>query len=122
MAKIVEVEQVWHNDGHILVLRINRSELEIVQVICPVEENTEAACKNKKDECAVRLFIYRFGMDCNGGVCPPAKEIPICWTLIGDVDDLDSSQVWFMPLTDEIFQAWMVANGLNPDPPAELGA
>lgn len=117
MAKQVEIEQVWHNDGHRIILRINRAELEVLEVICP-HETGGGACRNKKDECAIRLFIYRFGMDCNGGVCPAASDIPICWTLVGDIDDQDSSQIWFMPLTDDIFRAWMVSNGMDPEPPA----
>jgi hypothetical protein len=117
VARTQEIEQVWHNDGHRIILRINRAELEVLEVICP-HETGSGPCKDRKNECVVRLFIYRFGMDCNGGVCPPSQELPICWTISGDIDDMDSSQVWFMPLTDEIFTAWMVSNGLDPNPPS----
>lgn len=116
MAKVNDVEQVWHNDGHKIVLRINRSELEVLSVACPNIEDG-GRCIDRRNNCIVSQFVYRYGMDCNGGVCPPAQEIPICWTLIGDIDDMDSCQVWFMPLTDEIFQAWLISNGIMSEPP-----
>jgi hypothetical protein len=49
-------------------------------------------------------------MDCNGGVSPAMEKLSLCWTLIGDVDDIDSSQLWFMPTSDDVFQAWIIAN------------
>lgn len=41
------------------------------------------------------------------------EKLSLCWTLIGDVDDIDSSQLWFMPTSDEVFQAWIIANNEN---------
>jgi hypothetical protein len=108
MAKQQEAEQIWHNDGHTLQLRINKGELEVLEVICPHEEN--AACKNIAGDCAVTWFVNRFGMECNGGICPPSEFLEVSWTLVGDINNFDSCQVWFMPLTDEIFNAWVVAN------------
>lgn len=116
MARINEVEQLWHNDGHRVILRINRAELEVLEVICP--HGTESApCKTSKNVCIVSEFIYTYGMECNGGMCPAAADIPICWTVVGDMEEFDSAQVWFMPLTDEIFSAWLISNGLDPEPP-----
>jgi hypothetical protein len=48
-------------------------------------------------------------MECNAGVCPAAENIPICWTLLGDHKNLDLAQVWFMPKTDDLFSAWLIA-------------
>jgi hypothetical protein len=110
MSKQINVvEQMWHNDNHTLILRINRSELEILDVLCPVPE-TGGECTNASGECVVQWFIERYGMDCNGGVCMAEAEMKICWTLIGDKTDYESSQLWFMPVKDEIFQAWLTAN------------
>lgn len=110
MGKSVDVvEQMWHNDGHSIVLRINRADLEILDIICPNQESG-GGCMNIHQECAVRWFIGRYGMDCNGGVCPADRQIRICWTLIGDKNDYESAQLWFMPLNDEVFQAWLTSN------------
>lgn len=110
-----EIEQLWHCDGHELLLRINRAELEILTIKCPHEEDTEAQCKNRKGECVVIHHISRYGMDCNGGVAPAMENLSLCWTLIGDVDDIDSSQLWFMPTADDVFQAWIIANSSGDD-------
>jgi hypothetical protein len=105
-----EIEQLWHCDGHELLLRINRAELEILAISCPHAEEDEGACKNRKGECAVIAHISRYGMDCNGGVSPAMEHLVLCWTIIGDIDDVDSSQLWFMPTSDDVFQAWIIAN------------
>lgn len=34
----------------------------------------------------------------------------ISWTLVGDINNFDSCQLWFMPLNDEIFNAWIITN------------
>lgn len=109
MGKSVDlVEQMWHNDGHFIVLRINKADLEILEIICPNKESGD--CLNINRECAVQWFIGRYGMDCNGGVCPADRSIQICWTLIGDKNDYESAQLWFMPLNDDVFQAWLTSN------------
>jgi hypothetical protein len=100
-------EMVWHNDNHVIHLRVNRSEVEIVQVDCPSKENS--ACLQEGHGCVVQYFIDRFGFDCNAGSCPASAEIQICWTIGGNLRDLDSCQLWFMPITDETFQAWITS-------------
>lgn len=110
MNKIIETEQIWHNDGHKLILRINKSELQIMEVVCPSDESDEGECKDPAGQCCVRWFIDRYGMDCNGGVCPANEVLEICWTVVGGLNDLDSSQMWFMPLADDVFQAWLTTN------------
>lgn len=108
MAKIQEIEQIWHTDGHQVHLRINKAELEVLEVTCPHEEN--GACKNIAGDCVVTWFVNRFGMECNAGVCQPSPVIDISWTIVGDINNFDSCQVWFMPMADEIFNAWLIAN------------
>jgi hypothetical protein len=100
-------EMVWHNDGHVLHVRINKSELEIVSIDCPSPESGE--CRVEHYGCAVQWFLDRYGFECNAGACPASESIPICWTLSGDGRELDSAQLWFMPLTDEIFHAWLTS-------------
>lgn len=107
--KNLETEQIWHNDGHKIVLRINKSELEVVEIFCPNDEKLDGECKADNAECIVRWFVSRYGMECNGGLCPAQENVEISWTLVGDIRNPDASQLWFMPLKDEIFQAWLVS-------------
>ncbi len=111
MSRHEELQQVWHNDGHKIELRINKAELEVLSTICPHED--DSPCKNIAGDCVVTWFIDRFGMECNGGICPPAEFIEISWTTVGDINNFDSCQVWFMPLTDDIFSAWMISNSME---------
>lgn len=98
---------IWHNDGHVIHLRINRSEAEVVQIDCPNKDG--GACIMENGDCAVEWLVYRFGLDCNAGSCPAAESIQICWTIAGDKRDIDACQLWFMPLSDETFQAWIIS-------------
>ena len=100
-------EQFWHNDGHKITLRINKSELEVLHVECAAKDDSE--CRMDDGECVVRWFITRFGMECNAGSCPPEEIIEICWTIVGDKRNVDSAQVWFMPMKDDVFAAWMIS-------------
>jgi hypothetical protein len=109
MSQRQEIEQIWHNDHHVLSLRINRADLEIMDIVCPASEPS-ADCLNSHGECLVQWFISRYGMDCNGGVCMASQNMEICWTIIGEKENPESSQLWFMPLSDEVFQAWLTSN------------
>ncbi len=93
---------VWHKDGHIIHLQLNKENLVITHVTCPGGE-----CAHKVG-CVVEWFIRRFGLDCNVGVCAPEENMEIAWCLIGDETDLDLSQVWVIPVKDEAFAAWLV--------------
>jgi hypothetical protein len=100
-------EMVWHNDGHVIHLKINKSELEVVEVFCPNEDVGE--CKNEWYGCVVKWFIDSFGMECNVGSCPALPEMEICWTMSGDGREIETGQLWFMPLADEVFNAWFIS-------------
>lgn len=104
-------EQFWHNDGHYIIVRINKSELEVLHVDCPGPDDAE--CKHEDYGCLVRFFINRFGMECNAGSCPAEEKIDICWTIVGDKKNPDSAQVWFMPMKDDVFSAWLVSQGIE---------
>lgn len=105
MAQVSDSEMIWHNDGHAIRLRINKSELEIIEVMCPSGNSGE--CWNDRIGCMVEYFIRRFGMDCNVGVCPAMENLQICWSVVGDTYDMDACQLWFVPLEDEAFNAWL---------------
>jgi len=107
------LEMEWHNDGHTIALSLNKSQVEIVEVICPSENG--GACESDSRSnlspdglgCIVQYFIRRFGVECNIGQCPPEETMEICWTLVGNKNDPDASQLWFVPVNDEVFYAWM---------------
>ena len=101
-------DMIWHNDGHELILRIVKSELEIIEIKCPNDSTGD--CWDEKDGCLVKWFISRFGMECNAGSCPAVESMKFCWTIVGDIRNLDAAQLWFMPTTDETFSAWLTAN------------
>ena len=104
-------EMMWHDDGHSIRLRINKSELEIMEVSCPGLPDRK--CAHDEHECVVKYFTDRFGMECNAGMCPASEVLDICWTIRGNTRDLDLCQVWFMPKTDELFSAWLIASKRN---------
>lgn len=105
-------EMLWHNDGHKISLQINRSEVEITDIYCP-GESEESKCHIDGIGCVVTWFLNRYGMECNAGKCAADKELQICWTLIGDKKNVEAAQVWFMPMADEMFNAWLVSEMRN---------
>jgi len=100
-------DMLWHNDGHEITLRINKSELEIIEIKCPNSESGD--CWDSTHGCLVEWYVSRYGMECNAGSCPASEKILLCWTIIGDSRNLDAAQLWFMPTTDETFAAWLTA-------------
>ena len=101
-------EMMWHNDGHILHLQINKSELKIIEVTCPFRGNTSSPCSHPEHGCLVEEFAFRYGLDCNVGVCPATSDMSICWTNVGPTtSDIDAMQLWFMPINDDVFSAWL---------------
>lgn len=98
-------DMLWHNDDHEISLRINKSELEIVDIRCPHGES--GACWEDGVGCLVEWYLTRYGMECNAGVCTAAETIKLCWSLVGDRRNLDAAQIWFMPVSDETFAAWL---------------
>lgn len=98
-----QLGNVWHTDGHILVLRLQGAELQVLETICPETDE----CKHRQVPCIVQHFVGRFGMECNVGAGDPTPRLPIAWTLAGDPDDIDQSQVWILPANDEAFAAWV---------------
>jgi hypothetical protein len=105
MLKVDDGEMLWHNDGHSISLRINKSDVEIVDILCPTGRTGE--CHHERVGCIVSYFISRFGLDCNVGVCPAMPNLQICWSLVGDPYEVDACQLWFVPLEDDVFYAWL---------------
>jgi hypothetical protein len=101
---------VWNNDGHVINLRINKSELEIVGIECPHEGQSDKACQDSVYECLVKHFVGLYGMECNAGNCNATSSMQISWTLIGDTRVVDECQLWFMPNDDEVFSSWLKMN------------
>lgn len=100
----VSEETVWHDDGHIIVLQLNRAELAVQTVICPAGQ--DGPCRHHSVGCMVDWFVSRFGLECHVGIAPPEQEMRIAWSLSGSQYDLDAAQVWVMSVRDDFFSAW----------------
>jgi hypothetical protein len=98
-------EILWHRDGHFFELQLNKHEIAIVNITCPDTE--DRACKHEQAGCVVEWFLRRFGLDCNVGIAQPEPRMEIAWTLVGDTWDIDTCQVWVIPVNDEAFAAWL---------------
>lgn len=94
---------VWHNDGHAMHLRLDKDILNIVKIDCPGGECSPA------NECIVTWFLMRYGLECNVGIAAPSPVMPIAWTVVGDIEDQELSQVWVIPIDDEAFAAWLMS-------------
>ena len=105
-ALIAEDEVAWNNDGHKISLRLNKAELEVAEIECPHEDDDEAPCRSDLG-CVVSYFIAVYGLECNIGVCAPEEQMEICWCLQGNFGDVETGQLWFVPIKDEVFYAWM---------------
>lgn len=98
-------EMVWHNDGHIMHLQIQKHELVITHVTCPGGD--DAPCTHEQVNCVVEHFIRMYGLDCNVGIAYPSASMKIAWSKTGNTYDLDTTQVWIIPTDDEAFAAWI---------------
>lgn len=101
MTTDAEQSAIWHNDGHVIGLLIDRSQLVISSIDCPGGD-----CQHHRVGCVVKYFVNTYGLECNVGIIEPQPEIQIAWTVSGDVYDIDSCQVWIIPSEDEAFAAW----------------
>lgn len=102
-------ETVWHDDGHTMHLEIRGPELVIWKVTCPHEgKGPESPCYSHRVDghCVVNYFINVYGLDVNQGSTSAASEIQFAWTLVGDQNDLDASQIWIIPVEDPTYSAW----------------
>lgn len=102
-------EVVWHKDGHVIHLQINRSDIIVSSVHCPNGEDRE--CKLGNFTCIVTWFLETYGLECNVGICSPAPELEIAWSAVGDYNDPEMCQVWVIPTEDEAFAAWLISQG-----------
>ena len=122
MPTITPDEVVWSNDGHTIMLHIDKDNLEILDVSCPhdlalrndIEEEAIAdevvghpGLAGSKVGCIVKHFVNLYGFECNIGSCAPEPVLEISWCLHGSIDDIDQAQLWFVPIKDEVFYAWM---------------
>lgn len=103
----MELEMLWHKDGHSLNLRLEKSLLVVDRVNCPHAEAEDKPCHLTKEGCAVEWFISLYGLECNVGVAEPTPTLSVAWTYIGDPSDgIGAGQVWIIPENDEFFKAW----------------
>ena len=108
---MIETDISWHKDGHIVEFMLDKSNLLVSGFICP---DTEGECRNKHGLCVVKLFVDMYGMECNVGVASIHRSMEFAWAFMGEMDDpLESSQVWIIPVDDDIFSAWATAQNQN---------
>jgi hypothetical protein len=98
----------WHNDGHTVMMLLNKDRLEIVGVQCPNKGKDGSSCEHDDAPCVVEYFLNIYGLECNVGVVDPSAEMTVAWAFIGDRHkDLGACQVWVIPTNDEAFSAWI---------------
>ena len=103
----MELDMIWHKDGHSINLKLEKSLLVIDAINCPHEGLEDQPCHLTKDGCAVSWFVSMYGLECNVGVAQPKPELEVAWTYVGDpTDGIASGQVWIIPVEDEFFHAW----------------
>lgn len=99
-------ELVWHDDGHRLWLELQRDSIVVLSTFCP---GPEAVCRDRHGHCVVTQFVDRYGLECHVGQCAPDEMLTVAWSLQGDIDDPDESQVWVISTTDSLYASWRSA-------------
>jgi hypothetical protein len=107
-------DTIWHRDGHVMHLQLRKEALEIMSVSCPEGD----ACQ-VDGNCIVEWFLLRFGLECNVGICDPAPDLEVAWTMVGEDNDLNACQIWVIPVDDEAFSAWLVTQNVSDQYPSD---
>ena len=103
----------WHNDGHVVLMQLNKANLEVIGITCPNKDKQDSPCHHDDAPCVVEFFLQMFGLECNVGVVEPSGEMHIAWALVGDKHkDLGVCQVWVIPTQDEAFSAWIATQSI----------
>jgi len=101
-------ELLWHDDGHQIYLRLEKSLVRVSPMDCPFQEAPDAACYHVGiSGCSVKYFVQMYGLDVNVGVADPVAEMPISWAIQGDAYSIDHTQVWIIPNSDTQFAAFL---------------
>lgn len=95
-------EAVWHDDGHVMRLELDKDQVIISQTTCP----QKGACSLDGASCIVEYFLDRYGLELNIGSCSITEDIRIAWTYLAEGRDIDAGQVWIIPTNDPVFAAW----------------
>ena len=106
MTDAVTTEADWHNDGHRVSLRLDGSGVGVNLIFCPGGRKT-GLCQHRTGRCVVDWFVSTYGLECNVGQAAARPELEIAWTLLGDDLELESCQLWFLPVDDPAFASWV---------------
>lgn len=100
-------ELEWHNDGHRVIVLIDRSNVVVNLEYCPNGGKPNTACWHKEvDGCLVKYFVQMYGLEINEGMAPASLFRDISWTFIEGYD-LYTSQAFIIPNEDELFSEWV---------------
>jgi len=102
-----EANMNWHDDGHWMTVQIIGPELKVTSINCPHSNDPTKPCRHPRHGCIVETFINRYGLDCNVGSCPATSPITLCWTNVGDFEDIELMQIWVIPRNDDVFGSWL---------------
>ncbi len=110
-------ELVWHNDGHQVLILVDREDVAISLQYCPHNGKEGGDCWSEEiGGCVVRYFVDIYGFACNLGMAPASEFKEISWALRRG-RDIDTSEVRIMPTADEEFSTWMEEQmeGIDPE-------
>lgn len=98
----------WHRDGHFVEMSLSGPELLAVPEECPYQVVYDANCK-AGGKCLFEYYVGVYGMDLNVGSTELSPRIEFAWALQGNPDDLDSAQLWIIPVDDPTFGPWLAS-------------
>ncbi len=102
-----QIEAVWHNDGHRVIILIDQADVTISLEYCPNGGREGTECYHPESKgCLVKHFIDLYGLEINKGIAPAALFKEISWTFL-EGQDLYSSEAHIMPNEDESFRSWI---------------
>ena len=98
----------WNNDGHRILLNVNKTVIDVSPSICPHGGTADAPCYHSGvDGCLVNYFINTYGLESNHGVVPASESVEIAWSMEGSAWDIDLVEFLMIPVGDPHFKDWL---------------
>ena len=104
---MAETEFNWHDDGHVIHVRLEKDSVSVVSGLCPYGGRKDTPCYHEGiNGCVVNYFVSMYGIDVNVGVADAAGTLPISWSYGGNSWEIDSATCWIIPNNDPNFATW----------------